>query len=1176
MNNKFLPFFIIPFLLIFFTNTAQLNAQCSPDITPPLLDCKTDITASLNIEGSVRFTFINVSNTIPWDECDGDSLDLNYVFQLNNDPPDSNFFFKAYCEDIGQNTLTMWVSDQSGNTDSCTINVTIEDNLNPYIGCVSDAALSLLANGQRVIYPEDVDFWSGDNCQVTFKLQLNGGPRMDSLILDCNNLGSNIITLSDIDSTTYCNTNFILTDSLDACNTSSQCSNDTIPPSLFCQSAITIALGINGTAQFNFPIGTSQAPWDVCDGTNLNYQYQLNNDPPINNLTVDCDDLGANTLTMWVSDQSGNTDSCTLDLLVEDLLNPVMICESTITIDMNASLYQVIYAEDFNDGSYDNCDDNLEFVIGINGGPHQDSITLNCSHLGSNTISLRPKNANTECNTTLIFSDPNNFCPNPCVLDTLPPELFCKNNITLALTGTGTGTISAGGYTNITPWDECDQFNINLTYQLNNEPPLNQPVLFDCSHIGQNTVTIKATDQSGNADSCTVNVEVANLLAPILICDFNLSFDLPASGSLTIYPLDFDDGSWSNCGPLELKIQIDGGPLLDSIPLDCSYVGTHEITLRDANSLNACWTTFTLNDPQNNCLSIDINGQVFADTTNNCLLDNGEEGLDSITVEIVDVQTNAKYQTITDSDGNYSFNLSSTPGTMDRSYSISLPNLPGNILLCGASQTLTIPGTATSGTLDFPVFLHPSCPLLTVDISTPVLRSCFSGNYYISYCNYSAVTVEDPFIIITFDDLIDLTGSSIPWTSSAGNAYRFDLPDLGPLECGSFVANIKVDCGLPLLQTLCTEAVIEPYQNCNPISNNWSGAEIVAESFCNGTDAGFILKNIGTGDMADFAGYVIVEDMVMFSTQPYQLNIGEELTIPVNSSGSTWRIEADQEAGHPGTAKPIAWMEGCGGINTPGLVTIFPTNINNPNTSVFCLEITGSYDPNDKQGFPRGWDEDEHYIEANIPLDYLVRFQNTGNDTAFTVVIKDTLDHQLNFASVRPGASSHPYHFEISEEGIITFTFDNILLPDSLVNEPASHGFVKFKINQIADLPEGAVLKNRVGIYFDFNEVVLTNTTWHTIEFAPITTALSNESNPLVQIRTSPNPFSTKVNIQIKGKQVEEGQLILYDLTGRSLLSKDFSGNQLDLDRNHLPSGVYLFKIQDGQENIGIGKLIVQ
>ncbi|MCB0622786.1 MAG: hypothetical protein KDC43_02390, partial [Saprospiraceae bacterium] len=100
---------------------------------------------------------------------------------------------------------------------------------------------------------------------------------------------------------------------------------------------------------------------------------------------------------------------------------------------------------------------------------------------------------------------------------------------------------------------------------------------------------------------------------------------------------------------------------------------------------------------------------------------------------------------------------------------------------------------------------------------------------------------------------------------------------------------------------------------------------------------------------------------------------------------------------------PVAWMEGCGGLNTPGLVNLFPVNNTDPFESVFCLEATAAIDPNDKRGFPYGLG-DERYIEPNQSLDYLIRFQNTGTDTAFNIVIVDTLSGLLQPGSVRPGA----------------------------------------------------------------------------------------------------------------------------------------------------------------------------
>ncbi|MEM9824801.1 MAG: T9SS type A sorting domain-containing protein, partial [Bacteroidota bacterium] len=108
--------------------------------------------------------------------------------------------------------------------------------------------------------------------------------------------------------------------------------------------------------------------------------------------------------------------------------------------------------------------------------------------------------------------------------------------------------------------------------------------------------------------------------------------------------------------------------------------------------------------------------------------------------------------------------------------------------------------------------------------------------------------------------------------------------------------------------------------------------------------------------------------------------------------------------------------------------------------------------------------------------------QNTGTDTAFNVVIRDAISEYLNPNSIRPGASSHPYTWGIAEDDVLFFNFENIMLPDSNINEPASHGFVKFKIKQELDNLPGTLIENSAGIYFDFNAPVITNTSVHQIE----------------------------------------------------------------------------------------------
>jgi hypothetical protein len=76
----------------------------------------------------------------------------------------------------------------------------------------------------------------------------------------------------------------------------------------------------------------------------------------------------------------------------------------------------------------------------------------------------------------------------------------------------------------------------------------------------------------------------------------------------------------------------------------------------------------------------------------------------------------------------------------------------------------------------------------------------------------------------------------------------------------------------------------------------------------------------------------------------------------------------------------------------------------------------------------------------------------------------------------------------------VAWTFDNILLPDSNVNEPESHGYVKFTIELKDSIPQDTKIENFAGIYFDFNDPVITNTTFVTRKDYYPESALKNSS----------------------------------------------------------------------------------
>lgn len=143
--------------------------------------------------------------------------------------------------------------------------------------------------------------------------------------------------------------------------------------------------------------------------------------------------------------------------------------------------------------------------------------------------------------------------------------------------------------------------------------------------------------------------------------------------------------------------------------------------------------------------------------------------------------------------------------------------------------------------------------------------------------------------------------------------------------------------------------------------------------------------------------------------------------------------------------------------------------------------ITCSYDPNDKMATPRG-EGDLGIIEVDETLEYMVRFQNTGNAEATTVKVWDEISENLDLNTFEIIAASHNVQTYIQQNRWLIFQFDSIMLPDSTSNELESHGFVKFRIRPNADVLPNAIITNSAQIYFDSNPAVLTNTVLNTIE----------------------------------------------------------------------------------------------
>lgn len=219
------------------------------------------------------------------------------------------------------------------------------------------------------------------------------------------------------------------------------------------------------------------------------------------------------------------------------------------------------------------------------------------------------------------------------------------------------------------------------------------------------------------------------------------------------------------------------------------------------------------------------------------------------------------------------------------------------------------------------------------------------------------------------------------------------------------------------------------------------------------------------------------------------------------------------------------------------------------NTSTDTSSVVGSFDPNDKQVRPAALSPDA-VAGGQQELTYTVRFQNTGTWPAVKVRVVDTLSQDLQWPTFRMISSSHPCTWELSSTGVLTFLFDPIQLPDSLSNEPGSHGSVRFAIKPATGLAGGATVANRADIYFDFNAPVTTEASIFTVEEGA---SIAETTQELISVH--PNPVRDKLWVQSTG-MLRHAEV--FDALGRSVLQQDLpagTGNSIAVDR--LVPGVY-------------------
>ena len=184
--------------------------------------------------------------------------------------------------------------------------------------------------------------------------------------------------------------------------------------------------------------------------------------------------------------------------------------------------------------------------------------SFNCSHLGNNEVTL-----------TLTDSNGNSVSAiaNVTVSENSNP-IAIANDLTVNLDSSGQVSISASDIDNGSSYNGfCNNSEINTSINISD---------FDCSNIGENSVVFTVEDQSGNTSETTATVTVIDLIAPTAVTQ-DITLYLDSSGSVSVSPVEVDNGSSDNCSDGLLMA-------IDQDSFDCSSLGDNTVVFTVSDS----------------------------------------------------------------------------------------------------------------------------------------------------------------------------------------------------------------------------------------------------------------------------------------------------------------------------------------------------------------------------------------------------------------------------------------------------------------------------------------------------------------------------------------------------------------------------------------------------------------
>ncbi|AJR04929.1 beta strand repeat-containing protein [Siansivirga zeaxanthinifaciens] len=921
------------------TCTATVTVQ---DNVPPTALCQ-NVTIQLDATGNASVTPAQVDNGSS-DNCAVDTITLSQT--------------DFTCAEVGDNTVTLTVTDVNGNASTCTATVTVQDNVPPTALC-QNVTIQLDATGNASVTPAQVDNGSSDNCAV------------DTITLSqtdftCAEVGDNTVTLTVTD----------VNGNASTC-TATVTVQDNVPPTALCQN-VTIQLDATGNA--------SVTPAQVDNGSSDNCAVDT---ITLSQTDFTCAEVGDNTVTLTVTDVNGNASTCTATVTVQDNVPPTALCQN-VTIQLDATGNASVTPAQVDNGSSDNC--------------AVDTITLSqtdftCAEVGDNTVTLTVTDVNGNASTCTATVT---------VQDNVPPTALCQN-VTIQLDATGNASVTPAQVDNGSS-DNCAVDTITLSQ-----------TDFTCAEVGDNTVTLTVTDVNGNASTCTATVTVQDNVPPTALCQ-NVTIQLDATGNASVTPAQVDNGSSDNCAVDTIT--------LSQTDFTCAEVGDNTVTLTvtDVNgNASTCTATVTVQDNvpptalcQNVTIQLDATGnasvtpaQVDNGSSDNCAVDTitlsqtdftcAEVGDNTVTLTVTDVNGNASTCTATvtvqdnvpptalcqnvtiqlDATGNASvtpaqvdngssdncavdtITLSQTDFTCaevgDNTVTLTVTDVNGNASTCTATVTVqdNVPPTALCQNVTIQLDAAGNASVTPAQVDNGSSDNCAVDTITLSQTDFTCAEVGDNTVTLT---VTDVNGNASTCTATV--TVQDNVP-----PTASNPDSISVQC-VSDIPAPDVSVVLDENDNCS------TKVEFVSDSSLN-PDAcgGNIMRTYSITDPSGNSINVI------------QTIIVDDNTPPVIDESN--KLDIDIECGITDPNALQNWLDNHAGVTaTDNCSTVTWTNDYGQNTSVRCKEgkgITVTFTATDACGnFSQT--SAVYHIQDNIPpsittqaSDYLAECDGSGN-----------------------------------------------------------------------------------------------------------------------------------------------------------------------------------------------------